>query len=234
MYLFRSLLLKLFNPEYFELLSAYEHLQGQYSLLSRYMDPQVLNYQVNNAFHTDGEIKDLCVLFTDVRGFTKFSEKASLPAANSFLNNFYDIVIHHTRANGGVVDKLIGDGTMSIFGAFDDDEEDYTLKCIAAAKGIQQDFIQMISQEDEPSVNLGVGIAKGKALLGAYGNGEFVNFTAIGHTVNLAARLQGQAKNNEIFTVKPVTQYLHPDQYTSAGRFQLKNVSKTVEIFEVL
>jgi adenylate cyclase len=182
---------------------------------------------------TDGEVKEVAVLFTDVRGFTSFSEDHSLRAANSLLNNFYDMVIHHTQKNGGIVDKFMGDGTMCIFGAFDDDES-YVIRSVHAAKGILRDFVQMTTQKHQPSLFLGAGITKGPAMLGMFGNGEFVNFTAIGSIVNLAARIQGKSDDNNLLVTKDVVDYLPSGSYKSKGRHSFKNVSKRVEVFEVL
>lgn len=172
-------------------------------------------------------------MFTDVRGFTSFSQNVSLPAANSFLNNFYDIVVHHTHAYGGVIDKFMGDGTMSIFGSLDK-SRNYVRKCIAAAQAILRDFKAMTNQKAEPNLFLGVGVSQGPAMVGTFGNGDYINFTAIGPTVNLAARVQACAKNNNIYVTKEVTSFLDDEEYISRGRFELKNIPKRVPLYEVL
>jgi adenylate cyclase len=203
------------------------------SLVERFIDKQIIRNQINSQFTTDGRIKDICVLFTDVRGFTTFSEKSGLQATNSFLNNYYDIVIEHTQNLGGIMDKFLGDGTMSIFGAFDE-EQSYVERCVEASKRILNDFVSMTSQKDEPTLFLGVGINAGKAIIGAFGNGEFVDFTAIGHTVNVAARIQSVACDNQIYVTRDVTEHLEENEYRSKGYFHLKNVLKSIELFEII
>ncbi len=130
------------------------------------------------------------------------------------------------------MDKFMGDGTMSLFGAFDNNDS-FVQRSVASARAILQDFKDMTFQKDEPSLFLGVGIAYGPAIVGTFGNGEFVNFTAIGHTVNLAARIQGCVTNNSIYVSKEVTPWLKPAEYKLRGKFALKNVQKRVDLYEV-
>lgn len=219
-------------PDYELLKAKSKQLNFYERFFPKFIDPQVVSNKMPQSLTTDGEVKDVCVVFTDVRGFTRFSEKASLPAANSFLNNFYDIVIHHTQAHGGIVDKFMGDGTMAIFGAFGD-KGDYTRNAVEATKAILRDFVMMTNQKNEPSLFLGAGISKGPAIVGMFGNGDFVTFTAIGHTVNIASRLQGQASKNSIYATKEVVSQLSEKEYRSKGRFELKNVSRKIELFEI-
>ncbi|MCA9379086.1 adenylate/guanylate cyclase domain-containing protein [Candidatus Dojkabacteria bacterium] len=220
-------------PEYHEMMRKLRDMEYHADFFPRFVDPQVVEYQQQNELTTDGRITDVCVMFTDVRGFTKYSQEVSLPAANSFLNNFYDIAIHHTQRFGGVMDKFLGDGTMSVFGALDRKRTSYVTNCVAAAKAILKDFKDMTMQKDEPSLFLGVGLSQGPAMIGTFGNGEFVNFTAIGHTVNLAARVQGCVHNNSVYMTKEVSNFLEKGQYHSKGKFDLKNVNKKVELFEL-
>lgn len=228
----RDWVIKRYVPEYDSLVQQNSQLEFYRDFFPRFVDPQVVSYQQDADLSTDGRVKEICVMFTDVRGFTKFSQEVSLTAANSFLNNFYDIVVHHTHTHGGIVDKFLGDGTMSMFGALDRSRS-YVKKCVMAAEGIMRDFQDMTMQVAEPSLFLGVGIAQGPAMVGTFGNGEFVNFTAIGHTVNLAARVQSCATNNNILVTKEVTEFLEPDDYRNVGKFELKNVAKKVSLYEV-
>lgn len=228
----RNWVLNKYAPDYGEVKQRNQELEYYAQFFPKFVDKQVVKYQRENELTTDGKERDICVMFTDVRGFTTFSQQVSLAAANSFLNNFYDIVVHHTQANGGIVDKFLGDGTMSIFGAMGR-TKNYTQRCIVAAEAILKDFKDMTMQKDEPTLFLGVGISKGPAIVGTFGNGDFVNFTAIGHTVNMSARVQGCAKNNNIMATKEVVDYLPKERYESRGLFALKNVNKKTPLFEI-
>ncbi len=225
-------LLNKWAPDYEELKQRNAQLKYFERFFPRFVDRQIVRYQQHSDLTTDGEIKNIAVMFTDVRGFTSFSQRVSLAASNSFLNNFYDIVVHHTQAHGGIMDKFIGDGTMSIFGVFDNNQS-FVKRAVESAKSVLQDFKDMTYQKDEPSLFLGVGIAYGPAIVGTFGNGDFVNFTAIGHTVNLAARIQGCVTNNNIYVTKEVTDYLKPGDFKLRGKYALKNVQKRVDLYEV-
>lgn len=233
MQLLRDWALSRYAPDYVKLQERNKKLEYFEQFFPKFVDQQVVDFQQSSDLTTDGKVKDICVMFTDVRGFTKLSQEISLNAANSFLNNFYDIVVHHTQSFGGVMDKFIGDGTMSIFGGLDR-SRNYVKRCVAAGQAILEDFKDMTMQKDEPTLFLGIGIAQGPAMIGTFGNGEFVNFTAIGHTVNLSARIQGCVKNNGIFVNKEVTEFLEPEQYKFKGKFELKNVKNKVGLYEVV
>ncbi len=229
----KTKLIEILNPEYNKIKAQNIELISYVKVLQRFIDKQVISNQIQKDLTTDGEIKDVAIMFTDVRGFTKLSENISLKATNSFLNNYYDIVTHHIQKFDGIIDKFIGDGAMAIFGAFDS-EQNYTENCVLAAKAILKDFKMMISQKHEPDLFLGIGITKGPAILGTFGNGEFVNFTAIGHTVNLAARVQSIAENNQIYVTKSVIDSIKEMKYQHRGDYKLKNVSQKLDLYEIL
>lgn len=229
----RNWIVNKYAPDYVGLKKRNQELEYYAQFFPKFVDQQVVKYQQENDLTTDGKVRDICVMFTDVRGFTTFSQEVSLAAANSFLNNFYDIVVHHTQAYGGIVDKFLGDGTMSIFGAMGR-TKNYPTRCIAAAEAILKDFKDMTNQKSGPNLFLGIGISKGPAIVGTFGNGDFVNFTAIGHTVNLSARVQGCAKNNNILVTKEMAESLPNEKLVAKGLYSLKNVNKKIPLFEVL
>jgi adenylate cyclase len=229
----KEYLLNKWAPDYDVLQERSNRLEIYERFFPKFLDRQILQHKLDKLFSTDGEIKQICVMFTDLRGFTKYSEKASLLSTNNLLNNFYDIVIHHTQENSGIVDKFMGDGTMSIFGMFNPRPQSMARAAARAAMGIMQDFKGMTSQIHEPNLRLGIGLSQGPSLVGNFGNGELVTFTAIGTTVNLAARVQGQAEDNNILATKEVIGHLPDKNHTSKGYFELKNVSKKLELFEL-
>ena len=94
MQLIKDWVISKYVPEYNQALQRAQELEYYAQFFPKFVDPQVVQYQQQNELTTDGKVKDICVMFTDVRGFTRFSQEVSLPAANSFLNNFYDIVVH--------------------------------------------------------------------------------------------------------------------------------------------
>ena len=233
MQIIKDYLIKKFVPEYDELVWRSNLSEAYSGFFPRFLDEQIVEHQFQGEVTTDGEYKDIAVLFTDVRGFTALSQRKSMRVTNSLVNNFYDMIIHHTQAHGGIVDKFMGDGTMSLFGVYDDNDE-YVREAVDAARAVAKDFSDMTSQKHQPEISLGIGINYGTALVGTFGNGEFLSFTALGHTVNLAARIQGKAENNKVFISQSVADFLEPPEYTGAGKYELKGVDKPVQLFEVL
>lgn len=225
-------LMEKWAPDYEDLKKLKKHVGFYKRFFPKFIDNQVVRHQLEQDIVTDGVEREVSVLFTDVRGFTNYSQKTSLQATNSLLNNFYDMVIHHTQAQGGIVDKFMGDGTMSIFGVYDDDES-FVKRSVVAAKAIITDFKEMTSQKHQPDLHLGVGLSKGPAVVGMFGNGQYVSFTAIGHTVNLAARIQGQSQNNNVMFTKSVADYIPKSSYSPCGKYNLKGVKNKVQLYEL-
>lgn len=218
-------------PQITQLEHLQEELHSYQHLLPRVVDPTIVQESLRQSLSTKGEIKEISVMFTDLRGFTSFSEQTSLRATSSLLNNFYDMVISHTQMQGGMIDKFMGDGSMSIFTA--DNGSNHALAAVKAAQAIVKDFTSMTSQSHEPDLHIGVGIATGPALVGFFGNGDYVSFTALGSIVNLAARIQGAAENDNILVTAGTANELPEELLNYYGRKEFKNVSKRVDLYEI-
>ena len=140
------------------------------------------------------------MLFADLRGFTAFCDSNNTVEIFPLLNQFLGAMIKPVIDNKGIVDKIIGDAVMAIFGLTNDEGEDYKERVIATGT----EMIKRISElsaatGDYGSVmGLGVGIASGDVVVGIVGNERRRSFTVIGHRVNLAARLEGQARPGEL------------------------------------
>lgn len=128
------------------------------------------------------------LLYTDVRGFTEFSETAPPEAVIAFLNDIARMQIAAVAAHEGDVDKLIGDAMLARF-----DGDDGPARAVAAA----QTILRTMAQGDHPR-GLGIGVYRGEVIAGAIGPEERRDFTVVGDTVNIAARLCAQASAGEL------------------------------------
>ena len=159
--------------------------------LQRYVSPRT--EQMARSYAATGTLpaprqQELCVLFTDARGFTEMSQELEPQAVFEILSGHLaaqaDLVYRH----GGYVDKYSGDGIMAVF-----DGEDMTRACCRCALEIL-DRAKALEQSQAPeAIQLGLGIHKGAAIVGNLGSSEHLDYTVVGKTVNLAARLCGLA-----------------------------------------
>jgi class 3 adenylate cyclase/CHASE2 domain-containing sensor protein len=143
-----------------------------------------------------GEERIVTVLFADVRGFTAWSRRHSPREAVELLNAYLEAMIPVVESHGGMIDKYIGDGIMVIFGA-PDDQPDHARRAVEAAVAMVQRAHQLgaaWARLDFPGFRIGVGVATGPALVGMVGGRRRIDYTAIGETVNAAARIESANK----------------------------------------
>ena len=155
-----------------------------------YLDPrQVKALQSNpSLLKLGGERRNCTFLFTDVRGFTAMSETMEPEEVTKIMNQALTIQSDTVKKYGGMVDKYIGDAMMAIFNA-PLDLENHEEAAVLCAKEIQDQF-----KSSKISVEIGIGVNTGPAVVGNMGSETRFDYTAIGDTVNLAARLESSTK----------------------------------------
>lgn len=175
------------------------------SAFGQYVSPALVAQLADNPdkLTLGGETRDLSVLFSDVRGFTTISESfKSNPQGltqlmNSFLGVLSDAILHHK----GTIDKYMGDAVMAFWNAPLDDENHTEASCRAALK-MMTDVAKLNKQRETEAedgeevlpINVGIGINTGSCVVGNMGSGNRFDYTALGDTVNLGSRLEGQSK----------------------------------------
>ena len=143
-----------------------------------------------------GKRQPVAVLFSDLRGFTRYSEKLPPEHLVSELNAYLDAMVKAIRANGGVVDKFIGDAIMVVFG-IPRSRADDAARAIRTAMEMEQSLRAHNaerSRANKPPFRHGIGIHYGTAVAGNIGNKARLQYTVIGDVVNLASRLQDATK----------------------------------------
>jgi adenylate cyclase len=143
---------------------------------------------------SDTELRDVSVLFLDIRGFTSRSETLSPPDVVGLLNNLFSFMVDEIDRHHGIVNKFLGDGFMAIFGAPFSAGED-TSNALAAAMGICEQLEAQIESGALPPVRIGVGIHSGRAVAGNIGSSRRKEYTLIGDVVNVASRVESLTKN---------------------------------------
>jgi class 3 adenylate cyclase len=138
---------------------------------------------------TEDQRKHITVLFADVKGFTNMSEDMDPEDVAEVMNSLWAEIDRVITDNGGRVDKHIGDAVMALFGAPVAREDD-TERAVETALQMQETFQNVVAGHKLAGLQMRVGINTGLAMLGNVGSNA--EYTAIGHTVNLASRLEGR------------------------------------------
>ncbi len=165
--------------------------------LSRFLSPAAVEEVLSGRMQlsVEGQTAEITVLFADLRGFTTLSAHMKPPEVVAFLNTFFSEAVQAVEKHGGVVDKFIGDCVMAMWGAPQAKEEDARNAVKAALEMVERG--RKITAGGE-MLEIGVGINTGMAVVGAIGSARRSDYTAIGATVNTAARLCGMARANEV------------------------------------
>jgi adenylate cyclase len=157
-----------------------------------------------------------------VRGFTSLAEQLSPPEIAQRLNRFYALASSSIFDYDGTLDKLVGDQVMAFFGA-PLHAEDHPQRAVQTALRILKG---MNSFPDGEQLHAGAGIATGEAFVGNVGEGAVTDYTVLGDTVNIAARLQGAAASGEILVNEDTYTHIH-SEFPNAPRRELELKGKS-------
>ena len=209
------------------------------TVFGRYVSDSVVSNIVKggeDALKLGGQKRDIAVLFVDVRGFTPLSEGLDPTEVVEILNKYLERTTKAVFDHGGTVDKFIGDATMAIFNA-PLDLDDYLLNAVRTGLDMAAASNELAPEMEAKSgrkVGLGIGINCGEAVVGNIGTSKRMEYTAIGNTVNIAARLEGKAKAGEVIISPYVYERIKDRvEVTSMGLQTLKGISEPVELYRV-
>ena len=186
----------------------------------------------------DAKERDVSILFLDIEGYTKLSEKIGVAELNELIEKYFSVFMEAIYANDGDVNETAGDGLMVLFPS--EDETTNALNAVRAALTIREKAA-IINQEDDAaseSLVINMGINSGRALLGAAKfdslTGSRWTYTARGMVTNVAARIGDVASEGAILISRSTSERIKDHLPISPlGKFSLKNVSEEVELFAV-
>ena len=164
-------------------------------------------------------------MFVDIRGFTSLAERPSPAEVAGRLNRFYSLATNAVFRYDGTVDKMVGDQVMAFFGA-PVHRHDHPQRAVQTALEIVR---RVIAMAEEESLRVGAGIATGEAFVGNVGQGEVKDYTVLGDTVNVAARLQGAAAPGAILLTQETYSYVE-SQFPNAVRRELELKGKSERV----
>lgn len=206
---------------------------------SRFMPEYVVKQMLDNpnSFRLGGINQTITVLFADIRGFTTLSENEKPEKIVNLLNLYFTAMSEIIFEFGGTLDKYIGDGLMAIFGAptASPDDPRNALKAAVTMQKKLQDLNKDLRKEGFADVHIGIGLHTGEATIGYIGSEKRSEYTAIGDTVNLAARLESNARAGQILLSDATVAACNCDDYQFIARKPLvvKNRLQPVSLFEV-
>ena len=179
--------------------------ERQRQTLNRYMGSAIADLSIDGklTFNAAGERRYISTMFIDLRSFTLFNEAYDPQLVMDVLNQYMLHMLPPILDEGGLIDKITGDGAMAVFGVQSCSNPGEA--ALRAAYRIQQQVIKMNQSRQAEGLyvmDVGVGIASGEAVLGIIGARDRRAFSAIGPHVNLAARLEGSARGGEILVDK--------------------------------
>ncbi len=224
------------------------------TLLGQHVSPKIAQavwsdrHQLLKEGQLLGQKMTATVLFTDIKGFTTITEKTDPETLMFWLNDYMKVMSQVVIDNDGVVDKFIGDAVMAVFGVPipSTTEKEIAQDAIAAVNCAVEmgEKLQQLNQQWQekqlPIVQMRVGIATGTVVAGSLGSRQRLNYTTIGDTVNIAARLESYNKSleNEIcrILISGQTYEYIKDKFTTEfiGSVQLKGREQSVDVYQVL
>lgn len=208
------------------------------SLFGKYVSPQVAR-EVMRLHDVDGlglggRELEATVLFADIRGFTRLSERRSPQETVVLLNRYLSIVVEEVLANGGLVSKFAGDSLMAVWNV-PASEPDHASLAVRTAVQSQQRIAQAASVlHDQDSVRLGFGVNTGLVLAGNIGTPGRLEYTVVGDAVNVAARLCSMAPGGEIW-ISESTQCGSDGSYVAEkmGAKEIRGKNEPVTVYRV-
>ncbi|MDO4565586.1 MAG: adenylate/guanylate cyclase domain-containing protein [Clostridia bacterium] len=205
----------------------------------QYVAPQVveqISKREDFSIVLGGETREIAVLFVDIRGFTPLSESLEPEQVVEILNEYLSLTTDAIFKNGGTLDKFIGDATMAVFNA-PFDLEDYVYRAVCTAVDIaagSKELEARLQERFNRKVSFGIGVNCGKAVVGNIGCDFRMDYTAIGDTVNTAARLESNAGPGQILISEAVYKAVQERIVAEeVGELPLKGKQRGVFVYSV-
>ncbi|MBQ4373894.1 MAG: CHASE2 domain-containing protein, partial [Lachnospiraceae bacterium] len=207
----------------------------------RYVDSSIVAELLKDgtdALGLNGKSCDIAVLFVDIRGFTTMSENMTPEQVVSILDEYLGMCSDCVHKNHGTLDKFVGDCTMAFWGA-PLSMEDPMLHAVKCAQDIIDGAAKISASLQERMgvpLNVGVGVNFGPAVVGNIGAPDRMDYTAIGDTVNTAARLEANAPAGHIYISRVVADQLKDDITVESlgGTIKLKGKAEGFEVLDVI
>ena len=206
------------------------------STFKKYVSKNIVDKLLDNedSLNLGGKESEVTVLFSDIRGFTSMSEKLEPTEIVEVLNRYFKEMIKVLFEFNGTLDKIVGDELMVLYGVplkNDNDCDDAVSTAIKMFESLEK-FNATVVKDGFNPIEIGIGINKGKVVSGNIGSDQQMNYTVIGDTVNLGARLCSSAKPGELLISNSVKQGLKKNyDFKKQPSIMVKGKAKPIEIW---
>jgi adenylate cyclase len=206
--------------------------------MGKYMTEAVVAHLMAGEVELGGKTLEVTILFCDLRDFTTFSEKRAAQEIVGLLNEYFTVMVDCVMAEGGVVDKYIGDNIMAVFGApvSRPDDASRAVRAAVAMRAALATLNERFASRGLPELRFGIGMHTGEVVAGNIGSAKRMEYTVIGDAVNLASRLESKTK--ELHTDILVSDATYERAKAAvegepAGEIHVKGREQAVTIYKV-
>ena len=213
----------------------------------RYIDPRVVEGLINQPklAAAEGQRRVMTIMFCDMKGFTTLSEGMTPQGLVKVMNRYLSTMSEPIRRHGGVIDKYIGDAIMAYWGPpFVEETDEGQFACLAASEMIKriaplrEEVTELLGVRVIPTeCDVRIGVATGEALVGSIGSEIMMNYTVMGDTVNLAARLEAANKlygSRSLIAAATVAKTDDTIQFREIDRLMAAGQTQPQAVFELL
>tara|TARA_B100001989_G_scaffold252706_1_gene235779 strand:+ start:1539 stop:3107 length:1569 start_codon:yes stop_codon:yes gene_type:complete len=206
------------------------------STFKKYVSKNIVDklLESEDSLNLGGTESDITILFSDIRGFTSMSEKLNPSEIVRLLNKYFQSMIDVVFKYNGTLDKIVGDELMVLYGVplkNEKDTENAVNTAIEMFKKLDQ-FNKEITKNGFEPFQIGIGINKGKAVSGNIGSEQQMNYTVIGDTINLGARLCSHAKSGQILISNSVKDHISKiHDFKKIPSIAVKGKSKPIDVW---
>ncbi|HEX2618869.1 MAG TPA: adenylate/guanylate cyclase domain-containing protein, partial [Phototrophicaceae bacterium] len=185
--------------------------------------------------HLGGQLQQITVMFADLQNFTTISEITAPQELLQILNAHHELIVGVIQDHGGTIDKFIGDAVMALYNT-PLEQSDHVLRAVRTTLAIREALPAFHAQlAPEFRMKINIGLHTGLAVVGNVGASHLMNFTAVGDTVNVAARLQSHGHDGQIIISESVHEAV--SKYVEArriGPMALKGRTETITAYEIM
>jgi adenylate cyclase len=207
-------------------------------LFRKFATSAVADDLLSKGFSLGGQLVQATVLFCDIRSFTSITESQPPAVIIDLLNNYYSLMFEAINNQGGVVNQIVGDGIMALFGAPAALENHGRCAVQAALEMIEMIdlFNRQQAELQRDQIKIGIGIATGEVIAGYTGTMQRATYTCVGDTVNRAARLEAYTKTIGkpiLFDESTCQAFGNPAQVESCGLVEFKGKSQPFNVYSI-